>query len=82
MDINKLKQEIIRKITETDDVILLYTINQMLNQYSINGSINEVNESPVHYGLAIDESIMAYRINGLPSNQRQFQEEVLSIIEK
>jgi len=50
MNINELKHEISRKINETDDMILLYTINQMLNKYSTHGSIYEVNEIDLVYG--------------------------------
>jgi hypothetical protein len=49
MNLEKLREEIIRKVNEKDDMILLYTINQMLGKYSNDGSIYEVKEGSSSY---------------------------------
>jgi hypothetical protein len=52
MNLEKLREEIIRKVNEKDDMILLYTINQMLGKYSNDGSIYEVKEGNTSYSNA------------------------------
>jgi len=59
MTTEELKHEIVRKIGHTDDLVLLYTINQMLNRYSTHGSIYEVSESAIQYGLDIENEIIS-----------------------
>jgi hypothetical protein len=55
MNLEKLREEIIRKVNEKDDMILLYTINQMLGKYSNDGSIYEVKEGSSSYNHADTE---------------------------
>ena len=52
MNLEKLREEIIRKVNEKDDMILLYTINQMLGKYSNDGSIYELKEGSTSYNNA------------------------------
>lgn len=65
MDIAQLKQQIIRKINETEDIELLRKIAAIINSY--NNTPHMVNESTAHYGSSIvSEEIVAYTVDGNP----------------
>ena len=82
MSLDKLKQEIIRKIEDTDDLVLLYTINQMLNKYSTHGSVYEINENAIIYGDGdSNDDAVDYKISGTSIGNIEFEKQVLSIIE-
>ena len=60
MNLEKLREEIIRKVNEKDDMILLYTINQMLGKYSNDGSIYEVKEGSTSYRADTEKSELIF----------------------
>lgn len=81
MDITKLKQDIIFKIMETNDFDLLSKISELLHFYDITQVTTQVNESAIQYDVNTNEKIIAYKTDGASLNQKQFEEEILSIIE-
>lgn len=66
MDIEKLRQEIIKKIEETDDMELLFKIKAIIDDYSM------VNEPSVQYGIESDEDIVAYTVDGKPLTKAEY----------
>ncbi|MEL1244358.1 hypothetical protein AAEO56_08815 [Flavobacterium sp. DGU11] len=74
MDIEKLRQEIIKKIEETDDMELLLKIRAIIDDYWM------VNEPSVQYGIESDEDIVAYTVDGKPLTKAEYIADIDSII--
>jgi hypothetical protein len=66
MNIARLKEEIIRKIEETNDIDLLLQIQDVILGNSI------VSELSVQYDVESDEDIVAYTVDGKPLTKAEY----------
>jgi len=67
MDLKNLKEEIIRRIEETDDLELLHQIQDVMTNYQSFAS-----EPAVAYGIESDEDIVAYTVDGKPMTRAEY----------
>jgi hypothetical protein len=80
MDINQLKQEIFRKIDETDNVEVLKRIAMIIEVH--NKSTHVLNETPAVYGnVIIDEKIVAYTVDGEPLTEMNYKRDIQKIVD-
>jgi len=74
MDIDKLKEKIIRRIEETDDLGILLDIQDIINHQSVAA------EPAVAYGVESDEDIVAYTVDGKPMTRAEYVADINAII--
>ncbi|MCW4467971.1 hypothetical protein OGH69_03255 [Flavobacterium sp. MFBS3-15] len=74
MDIDKLKEKIIRRIEETDDLGMLLDIQDIINNQSAAA------EPAVTYGIESDEDIVAYTVDGKPMTRKEYVADIEGII--
>ncbi|AWH86004.1 hypothetical protein HYN59_13190 [Flavobacterium album] len=67
MNTEKLRQEIIRKIEETDDTELLWQIQDAISNYQ-----SLVKEPATQYEVESDEDIVAYTVDGTPLTRAEY----------
>ncbi|MCW4467969.1 hypothetical protein OGH69_03245 [Flavobacterium sp. MFBS3-15] len=70
MDIDKLKEKIIRRIEETDDLGMLLDIQDIINNQSAAA------EPAVAYGIESDEDIAAYTVDGKPMTRAEYMADI------
>ena len=66
MDIDKLKEKIIRRIEETDDLGMLLDIQDIINNQSAAA------EPAFEYAIESDEDIVAYTVDGKPLTRAEY----------
>lgn len=74
MDRDKLKEKIIRRIEETDDLGMLLDIQDIINNQSA------ANEPAVAYGIESDEDIVAYTVDGKPMTSKEYVADIEAAI--